>query len=111
MNILGLIAGILGILGSGYTFIEAMNRPGTTSSTPIFVALISICLVIIGLIGATKNNKKSSILMGIGVIGGILIMIVSLNISNLPISFFIGIVVTILFFIGSVGNIKKKVAE
>lgn len=110
MNILGLIAGILGIIGTGYTFIEAMNMPSTASSIPIYLALLSIALVIAGLVGATKLNKKSGILMMLGAIGGIIAVLVSLSISDLPISFFISIVVIILFIIGSVGSFKKKIA-
>ena len=109
MNVLGLIAGILGILGSGYVFVDAMNRPSTESSSPIFIALVAMAFVIVGLVGSTMkvNYKKAGLLMLLGVVGGLLTLVAALSASPTPIGFMIGIVTTILFIIGGIISLKK----
>lgn len=110
MSIIGIIAGILGIVGSGYTFVEGMDMPATESSMPIFLALIALGLVIVGLIGATlkSKNKLAGELMLMGFVGGLLTMASSLSVSKTPIPFLIGIVTIILFLISGIMSLKSK---
>lgn len=110
MNILGLIAGILGILGSGYDFIEAMGLPATSGNAPVIMSLLAIAFVIAGLVGSTMKCKKkvAGLLMLLGGLGGLLTMTTGLAISYTPVTFFIGLVTAILFIIGGIMSLVKR---